>query len=105
MKKSILKILATTLFAIQLFTVNATASDEKKIIKSHTIDVSQIVMTIQYGDGFFTLTRRLFKALDKNPENVTWEDVFLLKTIYEEQKGNDKLKVGDKFIIVKNEFI
>ncbi|MBB3696395.1 hypothetical protein KMW28_10600 [Flammeovirga yaeyamensis] len=105
MKKSILKIFATTLLMLTVLSFDIQAKDDNRIVKTHNIDVAQIVMTIQYGDGFFTLTRRLFKVLEKDPRNVTWDDVLLLKTIYEEQKGSDKLEVGEKFIIIKNEFI
>ncbi|ANQ52058.1 hypothetical protein KMW28_25860 [Flammeovirga yaeyamensis] len=104
MKHFVLKFITTSLFFIATQS-SVLSSDDKNFLKVHTVEVSQIQMTILHGDGFFSLTRRLFQVLEKNPNNITWEDVFLLKTIYQEQTGSDELVVGEKFIVLKNEFL
>ncbi|WP_281614114.1 hypothetical protein [Flammeovirga sp. SubArs3] len=104
MKKLFFVFLTSTLLFLSI-SHSTNANNEKRIIKTNTVKVEQIIMTIQYGDGFFTLTRRLFTAIGLDPTSVTWNHVLLLKTIYEEQKGYETLTVGEKFVILKSDFI
>ncbi|OHX64184.1 hypothetical protein [Flammeovirga pacifica] len=104
MKRSIFTLLTSLLLMITS-QMNLSAATKINVIDTHKIEVTHIILTIQEGDGFFKLARRLFMVMKKDPTAVTWEDVYRLKSFYIEQTGNMNLMAGQKFIVVKSDFI
>ncbi|NME67085.1 hypothetical protein [Flammeovirga aprica] len=80
---------------------NATESNEK--VKNYTI--ISVILTVQQGDGYFKITRRLFKALHLPENEMTWKHVQYVKDLYHQKYNSPDLKVGNEITILKAEFI
>lgn len=76
-----------------------TVSNEKK---SYT--VISVMLKVKPGDGYFTITRRLFKALHLAEEMMTWKHVQYIQKIYKQKYDTEDLKVGNEITILKSEF-
>ncbi|KXX68809.1 hypothetical protein [Flammeovirga sp. SJP92] len=95
----ILFLTASLLFSSKTF---ATVESHEKV-KNYTI--ISVILTVQYGDGYFQITRRLFKALHLPEKELTWKHVQYIKEMYNKKYDSYDLKVGNEITILKSEFI
>ncbi|MBD0402177.1 hypothetical protein [Flammeovirga sp. EKP202] len=99
MKHLLILFLTTSL----LLATKTLATEDNEKVKNYTI--ISVTLTVQYGDGYFQITRRLFKALHLPENEMTWHHVKYIKEMYNEKYNSYDLKVGNEITILKAEFI
>lgn len=99
MRNFLFTFLTTTL----LLSTNTFAFNKSEVGKNYT--VVSIILIVEYGDGYFRLARKLFKALQIPESKVTWKDVLYVKELYQQKYETYDLKVGNEITILKSEFV